>query len=295
LAGWLGFRDNSWLSIGSALALPVLLAAFGLAGWSLWEAGRNGKDYRHALGLAMVGVAAALMLGRIVLNARLGNYGFFMMPLAVWLVIHVLVAESARFTGATGESRRRWLAPICFTALTLFAVGTIGQFELTVYAAKTFAVGEGRDRFFTFQPYAEKSGDLKRINGPMLKMMIDYMHQAPKVKTLAVLPGGIAANYHLRLRTPLRELDFNPMVLAFAGEGNIIQELRKNPPDRVLLDAWDYSDYNEKFFGADERTGRGILFWLSDHYDITDYFGQSEFSLSRHLIDFTAPKNEPGK
>ena len=110
------------------------------------------------LGLAVVGVAAALMMVRIFLNGRIYHFGFFMMPLAAIWLVHLMVVEAAQ--RALDGQRNNHLLPIAFTGLVLVGVYATAQTSLGVYAIKNFEVGEGRDHFYTYELKVFYNGQL---------------------------------------------------------------------------------------------------------------------------------------
>jgi hypothetical protein len=279
--------NEEWRGVGVALVLPVFLVTLLALGWSWRSARQGGADFPHALGLAVVGVAACLMLGRMLLNPLLSHYGFFMMPLVVWYVIHVMTVEVPQRVANPADQRVNWLLPAMFALLVLFATGVLLRFELGLYAEKTYEIGTGRDRFYTYEPKKTEGGSLVHMSGVLLDTMLraDRL-KTPQAKTVVVFPEGIAVNYHLRVRTPLAELEFNPSALVYAGPEHILKELQGNPPEAVGLFSRDLSEYGLKYFGADEASGRDILRWVNAHYHQTVQAGATPTSATGHAVDW---------
>ncbi|HVY68833.1 MAG TPA: hypothetical protein VHH73_02830 [Verrucomicrobiae bacterium] len=291
---WLGVKADYWLQTGPAFAFPVMLATMAAAGWCLGAAWRGGADFSRALGLAVVGVAASLMLARMVLNARLSQYGFFMMPLAVWFWIHLVSFEAARPVGKSEDSRTPWLLPAAFGFIVLFATATVLRFEINYYASRTFAVGVGRDRFYTFPPIFTKTGS-RRTNGLMLNTMIQaFKLKASHARSLVSFPEGIAVNYHLRVRSPLAEAEFHPLALGYVGPGHVLAELQANPPDAILLCYRNLAEYGVRYFGQDEASGRDIMLWVRAHYVLAGKAGVSGLTMSGNAVDIYIPR-PPGR
>jgi hypothetical protein len=88
--------ESFWRRSASASVIPVCVATLFYVGWSLRVAWRGRADFSRVLGVAIVGVAASLMMARMILNARYSHYGFVMMPLASLFGIHLMVVEAAR-------------------------------------------------------------------------------------------------------------------------------------------------------------------------------------------------------
>lgn len=265
--------------LGPELVFPVVVAAGAYLAASLRAAWRGRQS--PMLGLTVVGVAAAVMLGRMILNARIAHYGFFMMPLAVLFWIHLMVVEAGRAT--SGATRANRLLPAVFTALVLLAAGTLLHTSLGNYEKKNYAVGAGRDRFYSFAPEDYTGGEF-------LNTMIGAVHQkTPTAQSLVAFPEGIAVNYHCRVPTPLTELEFHPVALSFAGPGRVLEELSAHPPDAVLLYYRDLSEYGVRYFGADEPSGRDIVRWLGAHYTPVFQIGPTQNTVTGHDIDLLVP------
>jgi len=285
--GWWLASDlaEQWFKIGTALVFPVIIAAVCAVGWSLREAWTSRNDWARPLGLSVVGVAGALMMARMVLNGRIYHFGFFMMPLATLWLVHLMVIEAGR--PARDGLRANHLLPVAFSALVLVAAVTLMQTSFQHYAVKNLEIGEGRDHFYTY--------DTEVIyNGQMLKDLLKAFKRAtPQAQTLAVFPEGIAVNYHLRIRSPLAEVDFHPPALAYAGPAHVLGELETHPPESVILFAQDFSEFDLPYFGANEASGRNILFWINDHYWLAAVGGhssQATTSIVHDMVDVLKPR-----
>jgi hypothetical protein len=276
-----------WIMVGRAMVFPVALAALVAMFWSCWAAWKGRADFKHALELATVGLGGALMLARMPLNGRIMHYGFFMAPLALLFVINILAGEGPRWLA--GRWRVNWLLQAVFALMILFGVGQLGQMSLSAFDAKTYAVGEGRDQFYSYPPNLYPSGML--LNA-MIKVVKD---RAPAAHTLLALPETAAINYHLRLRDPIPEMEFQPTTLAFVGLDQVTQDLQNHPPDVVLVYMRDMREYGVPYFGADENSGKTILEWLIKNYGLAASGGTNDpFDFTGHYIDLFLPlSNRP--
>jgi len=286
LGAWLANdQAGQWREIGTALNFPVMLAAAYTIVWSFRAAWTGRADWVRPLGLAVIGVAAALMLTRMVLNGRIYHFGFFMMPLAALWLMHLMLIEAARPT--PDGLRANWLLPVVFSLLLLTGVVTLAKFSFQHYAEKNLEVGEGRDHFYTYNTDVI-------YNGQFLKDLLKAFKSAtPQAQTLAVFPEGIAVNYHLRIRSPLAEVDFHPPALAYAGPAHVLGELEAHPPESIILMAQDFSEFDLPYFGANEASGRNILFWINDHYWLAAVEGHSPnatTAITHDLIDVLTPR-----
>jgi len=293
VADWLGAHSNYWMDVGTAFVFPVMLAAAVAVVWSGWAAWRGRADAAHLQGLAIVGTAAALMLVRMVLHGRIYQFGFFMMPLSVLFIIHLVAGEATRLPSTW--PRAHWLLAGVFTSLVLWGVVSLGSISLRVYARKTATVGEGRDQFYAFPPQvAPNSRLLNPSSGALLNLMIHVFRiKTPNAKTLAAFPEGIAANYHLRVRSPLAELEFHPVALGYVGTDHVLDELKSNPPDAILLAYRDYHEFGENFFADNAATGRPIMVWIAANYERVAKGGRTKSTVTGNLIDLLRPKPQP--
>ncbi len=277
-AAWLARLSDD---LGPEFALPVCFAAGAYAIRSLRTAWHGSADFSRSLALTVFGIAAALMLGRMILSARILHFGFFQMPLAVLFWVHLILAEASRPT--PGAMRRNWLLPVAFSALMLLGSGTLLRTSLSYYALKNYPVGTGRDRFYSFQPGDYTAGEYLNT------MIAAFRQNTPNARTLAAFPEGIAVNYHLRIRNPLAEMDFQPVALGFAGPDHVLDELKAHPPDAIFLFNLDLSEYGAKYFGVDDASGRDIALWLGSHYTPVVQVGPTKNSVTGYCIDLAVP------
>jgi hypothetical protein len=287
VAEWLAWHADLVIGTGRAFVFPVWLAAGAYCLRSGWLAWRGRGDYARALGLAVVGTAAALMLARMILNGRLTHFGFFMMPLAVLFWIHMMMVEAAR--PAPGARRVNGLLPAVFSLILLFDAGALARANLGIYAGKNYPVGEGRDRFYTFEPQFYPAGGVLNI------MLQAFKNETPNAKSLVVFPEGVAVNYLLRVRCPLAELEFQPAALSYAGSPHVLDELQARPPEVVMIYDRSLLDYGTKYFGDSASSGRDIVQWLNTQYKVVGTAGSVPDSLTGHTVDLLVPKGTPGR
>ena len=284
--GQAGELFDFWLEFGRALAFPLLLAGGGVALWSFWSAWRNRDGFSHDLSLAVVGVAAALMLSRMILNATLYHGGFYMAPLAVFFLFQLMMVEAARF--GPGRRRANWLLPTALAGLALFGSVVLCRESLGMYASKTAAISTGRDRFYAYPLRISQAGAL-------LQVIINSVNKLPtRPKTLVVAPEGIAANYHLRIPSSTAVMELIPLGLAYAGPAKVLQELQSNPPDAIFLHYRPYYEFtfSLKYFGDTEVGGSNIYAWINDNYeDIASLGNAADSTITGHTLDLYVPKD----
>jgi len=296
---WLGTNIFLWLEFGRALIFPILVIFAGAMIGCFKAAWQGRMDFARAAALAVVASAALLMLARMILNGRIYHYGFFMTPLAVLLIIHLLVVEGAR--PEAGQQRINWLLPAIIGGVAICAGLTLMQLSLHRYSMKTLAVGEGRDHFYTFesQPPADNKNfnfwDIYIPRGLLLNTMLQqFKMYAPNAKSVVAFPETAAINYHLRLPTPTAEVEFHPTGLGFVGPAHVLEELKANPPGAIFYYMRDLREYGIPFFGADAGSGRDIAQWTRNNYDLiwVGGAGGTPLTMDGNIVDFLVPRTK---
>lgn len=279
---------NHMGDMGTAFVFPVGVAAVVSVYLSLRASWLGQERAERRLGTAIIGVAAALMLARMVLYARLVQFGFFMMPLAVWWTMHVMVVEAAR--PGPGQVRDNWLLPAMFSLIVFSGVVVLALLSLSAYHLKTYPVAKGSDRFYALPKETYSAGYLVDV------MRTAFPQFTPDAKTMVALPEGIEVNYLLRVPSSMPELEFHPVGLGYAGVDKVMDDLRAHPPEAVFLFHRDLSEYGVDYFGQDEKSGRQIIEWLTENYRVIWSFGISSKTYTGHAIDLLVPKSvgQPG-
>lgn len=240
-----------WIEVGRCLLGLQLL----YAGFMIFDGFRNGAaasacDERWRLRLLFVLLGMALMV-RMVLNGRLGQFGFYQAAIGAVVVLAVLVTElPERVRLALPQERR--LLRATMVALILaggFCLAREAQFN---YRAVTTAMGEGRDRFFIWN-------ELANLNRPL-----SALQSAPKGHTVLALPEGLMFNYLLRRRSPVSTL--YSAVMDEWREAIVVEQLEADPPEWVLLVPRDLSEYRVTRYGERAGAGRGLVEWVKRDY-----------------------------
>jgi hypothetical protein len=243
------------------LQTPRSWPLFALTGLVLaFRRWRRDGDPRAASGAAFALFSLA-MLAKMVLDARLMNYGFALAMPATALI--VLMAEwlprqlaKLRIDGPTTSAGvAAVLLGFCaiHIAITSNAIGR-----------KQEIVGSGADAF--------RADERGRFVATALRWLAEgFPTQRP---TLAVLPEGVTINYLARLVNPTPYVNFMPPELVLFGEPNIVAAFDAHPPDVVLLVHKSTAEYGVPFFGRDY--GQAFGRWLQEHYrPATDRSGQA--------------------
>jgi hypothetical protein len=237
-----------WLPAARPLSLVVLATAVSAA-TTLARAGDSGPVERPVVRLALSVFALALLF-KMLLNVRVEHYGFALaMPAAAVLAAALVGWAPAALRARGGGDVLRW------GAVGLLAAAALGFAEIshTFYAAKTYPIGEGRDRML---------GDIRAR--PLGRILSIVRERLPDGAEFLVLPEGVILNYWSRRRSPTPYVNFMPPELILFGERAMIDALNENPPDAVVLVHKPTHEYGLPFFGRDY--GQGLAAWVEQRY-----------------------------
>ncbi len=253
---------------GALIALP-LIAALGFAA-ALSAARRERRADGHAIAhlpLLTWSAFAVLMLAKMLLNAQVYHYGFYL-ALPAWTVAVAVMAWYAPQTirarygpDAAAGARRLLIALVAITTAPHLALSQIW------FGTKTVAVSTGRDRFLA------SGGALWQ--GTAVAQAVRWIDAETRPdETIAVVPEGIMINYLTRRATSVPFVNYMPPEVAAFGEPAMVRAFEARPPDYVLLVDRDTSEYGYASFGSDARYGRRLLTWIRGRYDEAARIGQ---------------------
>ncbi len=86
----------------------------------------------------------------------------------------------------------------------------------------------------------------------MVAHLVDWVEaNLPPQASLLVLPEGVSVNYLTRRVNPTRHLNFLPPEIMIFDEDRILEDLRAQPPDYVVLVHRETPEYGLPLFGTD--------------------------------------------
>jgi hypothetical protein len=162
---------------------------------------------------------ASLLLGKIILNARVYHYGFALGMPATLIAVAAGVAWTpplvrAAVAGALGTTIAVYLA-----------------YAVTLTSQQKYLVGTGQNQF-----WADERG------GVLNDMLLDLQQRAAPGQTLAVMPEGAMLNVMAQMPDSTPYWSFHPPYSFFApgrgesaGEAMVAQSLTRHPPDWIVL------------------------------------------------------------
>jgi len=235
--------------------------------------------------LALWSAFSLVLLGKMLLNSRIINYGFVLaMPAALLLVVllvSVLPEWMRRVNGGGGLFRALMLGLI-------FA----GVFQHLLwsnrfYSSKSFGIWQGGDAVLTYSPDSEPTGyamvlaaqELGKISGPG--------------STLLVLPEGAMLNYVLRRENPTPYPLLMPADIASAGgEAVVLERIRERAPDFIVLMHRHTREYGFDYFGAEAGYGKQVMQWVGKNYVRARLIGAVPLRDERFGIEILGRKME---
>jgi hypothetical protein len=207
-----------------------------------------------------------VLLGKMLLNARIFHYGFYLaMPATIVLAV-VLVWLLPRWlhNGAGRGAIFRTVATLLLVEGIAVHVGISQGF----YRMKTLEIGSNGDAILALEPAADWRG----------KAVIDVLRAletTPRSATVAVLPEGVMINYLSRRENPTPYITLMMPELLTFGEGVIQRRFEMAPPEYILLVHKDTTQYGVPYFGSDPRNGQAIMEWIGRRYTPVEVIGRT--------------------
>ena len=256
------FLDIPFLS----RSLPVVVAAvFVLLLVSYFKAATV-EERQLIVPLLLLAALSFCLLGKMILNCSISSYGVFLaLPSAVLLVVVSVwyLPEWLDKKGRNGKSFRT----AALIVIALLSMRCVYVSYVLIYGQKGWDFGKGADRIVTFNPSMDPRVS---VTAEAARWLSAHLHDD---ETFVTLPEGVMLNYLLRRKTPSRYTNFMmPEIMAF-GEGSMLDDLMKNPPDYVVVVSKDTAEFGVDFFGKDSRYGKGIMTWVNTRYYPVRLFG----------------------
>ena len=182
--------------------------------------------------LAIFSIASTV---RIALNMTPDWYGFALMLPVYLVIVCTLFGLLPSLRIYSERTVLLWL-PLFFI---LGAEGLLEQRER--YAMKRFPVETPRGRFFDANPDRARA----------LTELLQYIEKR-RPRTLVVMPEGVSINYFSGVPSPLSRYAFiPPETSAPSVEQETIEQLKRTPPELIVIVSRDMSEFGSQGFGVD--------------------------------------------
>ena len=267
-----------WEEIGRPLPLLTLI----VLGTTLWMLFKNRADPHAAVPFALLSAWALLslvLLAKMILNARLYHYGFYLAMPATLTIIWALLWLLPNIL-----SRKRGRG-LLFKWIMLAAIGAGLAYHLRwsnrFYEAKSYPLARGGDEIITYEEDMRRNKALELIKSTTARSA-----------TMLVLPEGASLNYLSKHENPTPYFSFLPPEMSFYGEDKMLAALKGHKPDVVVLVHRHTSEYGVGFFGSDMRYGKQILDWIYDEYAPAALIGAEPLQNEQFRIKILKRKGE---
>lgn len=240
--------------VGRALPIVILLP---IAVWA-YDLPRADRDRASAPRLLAWAVFGLVLLGKMILNARLHQYGFYLGMGATLVVCAFLVTDLPRRVTAAGGSGRLLRGTIL--VMLVVVAGRLVNESRSRYAMKTLEFGSGGDRIVTY-------GRDRDVRVEAFAEALAFLEALPDGATVQVLPEGVMLNYLTRRPAPSKFTNFMPTEVTVFGEASMLADLREARPDYIVVIHKGTAEYGLPYFGTDDRYGREIMTWVRGAYD----------------------------
>jgi hypothetical protein len=197
---------------------------------------------------AMLAIFSLGLLGKMLLNARIAQYGFALaLPAAMLLIDAAVGWLPRRSTFARGA-----------TIAIIAAIAAVHLWATHLMIAnKTVLVGDGADQF-----YAGPRGLEVKLACQAIESTVG------PAQTLAVMPQGLMLNYVARRTNPLPAPNLMPPELSTYGEERLLAALNSSPPDFIVLTLKDVGTNGFILTEGRYEYGQRVLAWVRAHYDV---------------------------
>jgi hypothetical protein len=246
----------AWLFIGSCLLGLIMLYLT----WYVIALARSQSRGQPFVDLRILfAVLAASLMARMVLQGRIYQFGFYQAAIAGTVVPAVLLGESVGW--ANVQRRGRWVILSGFLALLSTGVAMLTAKSQWAWRLKTYAVGEGADRFYTFPPAVRPIGEV-------VSQLTDFLSRQSGNRSLLVLPEGLMVNYLTRLPSPLAPIYYFSVYTEHGREAKLVDELRRQPPDLVVVISRDLRENGINRYGESIGKGQLLVQWVNANYTV---------------------------
>ena len=255
---------NLWLPI----AFPVVVFFICLYWMArVWRDRRDREVFALHLPMFLFSLFGLVLLAKIICRVQLDMYGFALaMPALLMVVtgaVYVLPRLLAARYGHYGVFQY-----VTVLAVAVFLVLQVNFISL-YYFGLTFDIGPKKDRIVTWDRSISPVGDV-------VSQTLAYLEKhVCQDETFLVIPEGVMLNYQTRRRNSTPYTAFLLVHFAMHGEASMIKNMKKSPPDYVVLIDRGVSEFGYKKFGVD--TGILIADWVRRYYTPVERYGVVPF------------------
>jgi hypothetical protein len=231
-------------------------------------------------------VFSLLMLGKMLLNARIYQYGFTLaLPatlISVWALVYFLPSLLSP-----------WPLRALFFKCMAVAVIAAGityhlQWSQKFYRLKTFSLTAGKDAITTY------SADFFPLASAEKEALDVIGNLTSPGDGVVVIPEGAMINYLSRRRNPTPYLNFLPPEMSYYGESAMLGSMKATCPEFIVLVRRNIKEFGEADFGATPRYGKQMMDWINQEYVTAKLIGDEPFENDGMGIKIMKRRLSPG-
>jgi 4-amino-4-deoxy-L-arabinose transferase-like glycosyltransferase len=244
-----------WAQIfrGIPVVIVALVAYFCI---SILRFKNEAAKARPDLTLFAISVFSLMMIAKMIFNAHVYHYGFALAMPGTLLATACLVHYTPAFF------RNKSFESFFVRSLTVMVVAAIIinhiAFSKRMYDLKTYPVGGGPDKIFTYATNISPRGACVNTAVEKIRKLVK------EDETLLVLPEGIILNYLSRRASPFWYIHFLPFDQEMVGEDRMLSSLTVRSPDYVALTGRNTLEFGYRGFGLDY--GVRVFDWFKENY-----------------------------
>jgi hypothetical protein len=263
-----------WIDLIRPLPL-ILIAYMGVFIYRWFYCSQTLQDKNRQISIFALSLFSLILLLKIILSVQVQHYGFALALPGFLIFVAILIHELPLiFKNYQGSAR----VPLIFGLAFLLAhTGVMGWLSFNMYQIKDFPIGKGRDKVYDFSPYRMGTPANPYVRGILFKMALEVIDQkvSPE-ESLVTLPAAPMLNYLSRKRSPSLIGNLDPGILLLTGERPLLNSLKDNTPDYIVLVDQDFAHLGARFFGRDYA--RATFEWIVQNYKVAQQIGARPFA-----------------
>ncbi len=262
----LGVRFENWELPIRALPIIAGVAVVGAAVW-LCKNRENFNERGEIVALGLWGLFAVGAILRMILDARIRQYGFTQAMPATLLLVPLLVIYLPRTAALLGSNAR------VVQRLGLALVFTLGIANL----GESWKYLQRKNTPIEFGGVSLKTFDDDPRTETFVGALRYLSSTIPEDETLLVIPEGALVNFILDRRNPARFCQLTPTEIAGFGERHILEDFRRASPKWIVL----VHKYTVPVLFGEPEYGSEILAWVRSEYRVERLFGEEPLRTPR--------------
>ncbi|MGP0628724.1 hypothetical protein ACTRW9_03365 [Nitrospina sp. 32_T5] len=277
LLAWYFFWSIPWKWILNPLPF-IMIGIFIAIVWHIKSRSLSDKEHQKYIFLLVLTLFSLFLLSKIFFNTVIYHYGFALtFPASLMVIILV--------TDLLPDWIRRGNVSICFYTMATASLFAVYLYVMVYdsylyYSKKVIPVGEGVDRFYEYAPNSRPHFGRPYMEPIVTRYLLEYMEENLEPDaTVAVFPDAVMINYLTRHKDPIKGFLVNPLTwILIGGDTPLLEQLKANPPDYIVLVERQYPEWGMEHFGED--FAQTVYQWIIENYSREKKIGAVPFTKS---------------